>query len=332
MVPPTMKRQRAMDVPTIPLSSGVLMPLLGFGTWGGKDDARMVAAAVRTAITENGFRSIDCAECYKNEAAIGEVLEDVIASAVVSRDELFITSKVWNTNHAAEHVRAACKRSLANLRVKKLDLYLVHWPFAWQHIGPDLEWGPDKARMPMDASGDALMAEIPLQETWRAMEALVDDGLVTHIGVSNFNAQTLNDLLTYARIRPAVNQVEMHPYLSQSGLRTFCAKNGIAITAFSPLGRPGQHGGGPLLVEDAAVLELSQRLSITPSQVLLRWALQKGHAAIPKSSNSARQAENMAAAALDDLTPEDMAVIDSLDRGHRFCAYPTWCRGTSCFS
>jgi hypothetical protein len=112
-----MKRQRAMDVPTIPLSSGVLMPLLGFGTWGGKDDARMVAAAVRTAITENGFRSIDCAECYKNEAAIGEVLEDVIASEVVSRDELFITSKVWNTNHAAEHVSATSLKPTSPLSI-----------------------------------------------------------------------------------------------------------------------------------------------------------------------------------------------------------------------
>lgn len=230
-------------------------------------------------------------------------------------------------------MRAACKRTLAHLRIEQLDLYLVHWPCAWAHIGPDLEWGPEKSRMPADEEGDALMADVPLQETWRAMEALVDDGLVKHIGVSNFNVQALNDVLTYARIRPAVLQVEMHPYLAQSGLRAFCRKSGVTITAYSPLGRPGQHGDGPLLLEDSVVRAIAVRLAMTPSQVLLKWGLQMGHAVIPKSSNGARQAENMAAAtALAELPADDMAALNALDCGHRFCLFPTWCRGASCFA
>ena len=198
----------AAATPTITLRGGMLMPLLGFGTWGGKDDAELVAAAVRTAVAQHGYRSIDCAKVYKNEAEIGSVLAELIASGAVTRDELFITSKVWNTNHAAEHVRAACHRTLRHLQVEQLDLYLVHWPFAWEHIGPELEWGPAKTRMPTDETGDACMAEVRLEETWRAMEALVDEGLVKNIGVSNFNVQTLNDLLTYARIKPAVLQAK----------------------------------------------------------------------------------------------------------------------------
>jgi alcohol dehydrogenase (NADP+) len=142
-----MKRSRGADVPMAQLYGHVLMPRIGFGTWGGGDDPQLVANAVKTAIADNGFRSIDCAEVYKNEAPIGEALAELIASGVVARDELFVTSKVWNTNHATEHVHAACQRSLKHLQLKQLDLYLVHWPFAWQHIGPDLEWGPDKSRM-----------------------------------------------------------------------------------------------------------------------------------------------------------------------------------------
>ena len=321
------------QVPTIRLPTGVRMPLLGFGTWGGGDDPNVVAAAVRTAVAVHGYRSLDCAECYKNENEIGAALAELFASKTVSRDELFITSKVWNTNHAAEHVHAACRRTLRHLGLARLDLYLVHWPFAWQYIGPDLEWGPDNSRMPVDVHGDALMANVPLQETWRAMEELVELGLVREIGVSNFNVQALTDLLTYARIRPSVNQCEIHPYNAQRGLRTFCRKNGIVLTAYSPLGRPGQRGDGPHLLQDPTVLHMARRRGLTPSTLLLRWGLQSGIAVIPKSSNSRRQAENMAAALPDaELSADEMETLDRLERAHRFCLYPTWCHGATCFA
>lgn len=322
-----MKRNLPDMESPLELLSGAKMPRVGFGTWGGKSDAGTVAAAAANAILSNGSRSLDCAECYKNEKEIGDKLaSDVFPT--VKREELFITSKVWNTNHKREHVRAACERTLKHLQCTYLDLYLVHWPFAWKHTGPDL----DPAR-PESSDGMAIMEGVPLRETWEAMEALVDAGLVKSIGVSNFNVQSLNDLLTYARIKPAVNQVELHPYLSQNGLRDYCKRAGIMLTAYAPLGRPGQHGDGPILLEDPVVVQIASRRSLTPGQVVLRWNLQRDFVSvIPKAATSSRQAENQAVMAESSkLTDEDMLELDALDRKHRFCNYTTWCGGASCF-
>jgi diketogulonate reductase-like aldo/keto reductase len=189
------------------LNDGRKMPALGFGTWGGKDDADILARAVKSAIGDVGFRALDCAECYGNEREIGVALKEVFDGGKVKRGDVFITSKVWNTNHAPEHVRAACETTLANLQVDKLDLYLVHWPVAFEHSGID----PISDRAPAGADGRVRMARVPLHETWAAMERLVDDGLVASIGVSNYSALLLTDLLSYARIPPAVNQVGLRP-------------------------------------------------------------------------------------------------------------------------
>jgi diketogulonate reductase-like aldo/keto reductase len=294
---------------------------------------------------QNGYTLIDCAECYGNEKEVGEVLKDVVGTgagenSVISRDKLFVTSKVWNTNHKPEHVRQACLNSLKNLGLDYLDLYLVHWPLAWGHTGVDL-----KPARPTDEEGKAVMARVPLMDTWRAMEALVDDGLVStvvhlhtlscppplssqvkSIGVSNYSVLLLNDLLSYARIPPVVNQVELHPYLQQHGLHSFCRANQIVLTAYSPLGRPGQQKGGPLLLGDPVVVRIAAQTGTTPAQVVLRWNVQRGVVVIPKSATEKRIRQNLRGTVAMVLSDEAMAELNTIDLRHHFCSYP-WAYG-----
>lgn len=306
------------------LNNGVKMPAVGFGTWGGKDDADTLGNAVKSAI-HAGYRAVDCAECYGNEKEIGCALKECFDGGAISREDVFITSKVWNTNHSPEHVRAACENTLKALQLEKLDLYLVHWPVAFEHTGIPL-----KDKVPKGEDGRVKMAMVPLMETWRAMESLVDDGLVGTIGVSNFNSLLLTDLLSYARIKPAVNQVELHPYLRQPGLHSFCQHLGIRLTAYSPLGRPGQHKDGPILLEDSALVTVAEQVGMSTAQVALRWGLQRGHVVIPKAAGAARQRENIEALAAKPLEPAQMEAIDALDRDHHFCNYP-WNYGESLY-
>lgn len=306
--------------PCLELSSGHKMPCLGLGTLGGHGDAlrKDSAGAMREAVSraiEAGYRHVDCAECYKNEEEIGKGLRDALATGL-SREELFVTSKVWNTNHAKERVREACLRTLANLNLEFLDLYLVHWPVAFRYTGPELE--PDA---PRDAEGVIESEKVSLRETWGAMEELVDAGLVRSIGVSNYSTVELSDLLAYCRIAPAVNQVECHPYLAQRSLRRLCSSAGIAVVAFSPLGAAGRQSGedapaAPL--RDAAVQSLATARGCSAAQLILRWLLQEGLAVIPKSSDPGRLRENLAAADLPALTGAELAGLRALDRGVRF--------------
>ncbi len=317
----------------IKLRTGARMPVIGFGTFGGPGtSAASVAAALKTAVAEHGFRHLDCAEAYANEAELGVALREVLDSGAVSRRELFVTSKVWNTNHARQHVHDSCMRTLANLQLDYLDLYLVHWPMAWRHTGSSIQ-----PRVPTDMGGVVEHAPISMRETWEALEALHGEGLIKAIGVSNFGAQALNELLTHARIPPAVNQVECHPYLQQAELKRFCGRQRIAVSGYCPLGRPANRGGGPLLLDDPTVVEIARRLKMTAAQVLLRWGVQSGHAVLPKSASPARQAENAAALAVAELDGEAMEALGSLDRGYRFCGGPgseigRWNRGASPFA
>lgn len=297
------------------------MPLIGFGTWGGGDDPSKVSEAVACALAQ-GYRSIDCAECYKNEKEIGDALAVSMKAGDLSREELFITSKVWNTNHDPAHVRAACERSLKSLQLDYLDLYLIHWPLAWEHTNAELE-----PLCPVDGVGQIRHASVALHRTWAAMEALVDDGLVRAIGVSNYDICVLNDLLSYARIKPAVNQVELHPYLQQKGLLMFCEKNNIKLTAYSPLGRPGQHKGGPVLLDDERVVKLAQQKDVSPGQLVLGWGIARGCAVIPKSCTPSRIAQNLDAYKIS-LSDDEMEILNGLDLDHHFCNYP-WTRGGS---
>ena len=203
--------------PAVRLSSGHTFPLLGFGTWGGGDDAATISNAVQAAIT-SGYSHVDCAQFYRNETEIGAVLGPHFATH--PRASLFITSKLWNTNHHPSHVAPSVRKSISDLQCQHLDLLLIHWPVALRHTGLDFS---DGGGVPMkDGKLDWAQPGVPILDTWRAMEALVDEGVVKSIGVSNFPLILLNDLLAGARIPPAVNQVENHPYLAQNNLLSFC--------------------------------------------------------------------------------------------------------------
>ncbi|MEO1367750.1 MAG: aldo/keto reductase [Acidobacteriota bacterium] len=295
----------------LPLGKG--FPALGLGTW--KSAPGDVGAAVKTAI-DVGYRHIDCAAIYGNEAEIGDALKAYVADGSVSRDDLWITSKLWCDSHSDP--RAALEKTLADLRLERLDLYLIHWPIS---LRPG-------ASFPLEADDFIGRDELPLDELWRSMEALVDAGLTTHIGVSNFNADKLTSVLDGARIPPAVNQVEMHPYLQQPELLELCLRRGVALTAYSPLGsldRPEhmKSDDEPNLLEDPVIGSVARDIGATPAQVLLAWAVQRGTSTIPKSTNPGRLAENLAAADLT-LSDDAMAKIAALDRHRRYVDGTFW--------
>ena len=284
-------------------------PALGLGTW--KSAPGEVGAAVRAAI-ELGYRHIDCASIYGNEAEIGQALADACRDGVVQRDQLWITSKLWNDCHAPEQVRPALLRSLKDLQLEQLDLYLIHWPVVHQ----------PGVLMPQQASDQIPLEQLPLSHTWTAMEALVDEGLVRQIGMSNCSAAKLAHVLEHSRLRPAMNQVERHPWLQQNGLMDFCKQEGIGVTAYAPLGSPASEGEAPLLA-DPTINAIASRHGATAAQVLLAWGMATGSAVIPKSVRRERLASNLAALELR-LDPEDLQRIADLDRQQRFVDGSIW--------
>src|SRR4051812_8066221 len=215
---------------TLKLHTGDKLPSIGLGLWKvDKPDAPgLVQEAARV-----GYRHFDCASDYGNEAEVGTGLKQVL-NGVCSRDQLWVTSKLWNTNHAPQHVRPACERSLRDLGLDYLDLYLIHFPIALEYVPPDVRYPAGWFADPDAAEPRMKPAKVPIADTWRAMEKLVSAGLVRNIGVCNFGVSLLRDLLSYAEIPPAVLQVEMHPYLTQDKLVRFCGEQEIAVTAFSP--------------------------------------------------------------------------------------------------
>ena len=281
------------------------MPMLGLGTW--KSEPGEVGAAVKTAL-RLGYRHIDCAAIYGNEPEIGVALEEALGEGVVARDDVWITSKLWNTAHAPADVRPALERTLADLRLDYLDLYLMHWPVA-------LKPGTG---IPSSAADFISLDDLPIADTWRAMEPLVAEGLCRQIGVSNFSVCKLEALLADAQVPPATNQIEMHPYLQQRAMMEFCAAHDIHLTAYAPLG-----SGNTSLLADATVVAIAGRHGCTPAQVLIRWALQRGTSVIPKSSNPERIAQNLAAADVP-LSDDDMLELAALDRAHRFIDGTFW--------
>jgi D-xylose reductase len=306
-------------LPTLTLCSGDKMPVVGLGTW--KIEPAATASVVREAIGV-GYRHIDAACDYGNETEVGAGIRAALDSGTCTRDELWVTSKLWNTYHAGEHVRPAAERSLRDLGLTYLDLYLVHFPIA-------LEFVPFERRYPAGWFHDPAAAiprlepsKVPLAETWRAMERLVADGLVRNIGVCNYNCALLRDLLSYANIRPAVLQVELHPFLAQPKLLRFCREEGIAVTGFSPLGALsyvslGMAGAGDSVLERPAVREAAARHGKTPAQVVLRWGVQRGTAIVPKTSQRERLAENLQLFDFE-LLDAEMRAISELDCHRRF--------------
>lgn len=297
------------------LAGGGSMPALGLGTW--KSDKGEVGPVIREAIRQ-GYRHFDCAAAYMNEAEIGAALHAAIADGDVTREELFITSKLWNDSHREADVRPALEKTLGDLRLDRLDLYLMHWPVA-------LRPGVFFPESPGDLVGPD---ELPLIETWRAMEACQQDGLATDIGVSNFSARKIEDLADEAEIPISVNQVELHPYLAQDDLVTRCAARGVHCTAYSPLGSPDRpdglkKSGEPDLLAHPVIGDIAEQANASSAQVLLAWAVQRGTSVIPKSVNPERMAQNLAAADLA-LSDGQMQAIADLDDGYRFIDGTFW--------
>lgn len=316
------------------------MPLVGFGLWKVENDK--AADLVQTAI-KAGVRLFDGAADYGNEPGVGDGLKAAIDRKLVKREELFITSKLWNTFHAKEHVKEAAKRSLADLKLDYFDLYLIHFPIAQKYVDPKVRYPPGFLD---EKNQQAVGANIPLAETWAAMEELVDEGLAKSIGVSNFQGSLLMDLLRSARISPAVLQIEHHPYLVQSELLSLCALHKIAVTAYFSFGptsyveltrvmaaqqkqqdtlfdastfnAAGERAKtAPSLLENDVITAIAKEHDRTPAQVLLRWATQRGVAVIPKSSNETRLRQNLECGSFD-LTQAELRRISALDMGLRF--------------
>ena len=304
------------------LVSGSTMPGLGLGTW--KSDRGVVGAAIKAAI-DIGYRHIDCAHIYGNEKEIGETLAQIFQDGTVKRDNLFITSKLWNTEHDPANVEPALKVTLSDLGLECLDLYLIHWPVLQKK-------DEDGGYMALDdIRGYMALDEIPIAETWKAMEKCVDMGLVKDIGVSNFSVKKLKFLLTTARIKPSVNQVERHPYFQNPELLNFCNANGILVTAYSPLGsgdRPfhSDDEEKPIL-NDKTIAEIAKKHQVTPAQVLLQWALACGTAAIPKSTKEHRLKENFEAATAFQLDAQDLDAIAAIDKHRRYLDGTYFCPG-----
>jgi alcohol dehydrogenase (NADP+) len=278
----------------IPLSRGAgKIPVLGFGTL--IPDAAATISSTEDALAA-GFRHFDCAERYGNEREVGEALQSGLAHGRLLREEIFVTTKLWNTNHRPERVQPAFDASLERLKLNYLDLYLIHTPFAFEP-GDDLD--------PRDENGDVLYDRgVTLLDTWKALEALVDGGRCRAIGLSDITLKDLVPIYDAARIKPAVVEVEAHPYLPETELLEYCTKQGIVLLAFAPLG----HGMRPGPLEDPVVLAVSARVDRTPAQVLLAWAAQRGTALLTTPRTSARARENFDISAL----PQD--AFDKINR------------------
>lgn len=308
-----------MNVSAIQLASGAAVPAIGLGTW--KIEPAQTAALVHAAI-ESGYRHLDSACDYGNEPQTGEALRAAIDSGLVTRDQLWVTSKLWNTFHRPEHVRMALLKSLADLQLEYLDLYLIHFPVALRFVPIEKRYPPGWFYDP-DAEHPRMEPDrVPLIETWQALEQLQQEGLVREIGVSNYGVSLLRDLLNQAARPPAMLQVEMHPYLTQEKLLRFCRESNIAVTAFSPLGAQsyfqlGMAGTDEAVLEHDTIQSIAAEHRRTPGQILLRWGVQRGTAVVAKTSHVPRLRENLAVFDFA-LSEQEMQRISDLNRNRRF--------------
>lgn len=300
-------------VPKKKLASGDEMPMVGLGTFGSDNyEAGQIAASVKEAI-KRGYRHIDCAAVYGNEKEIGDVLKELFAEGVVKREELWITSKVWNDMH--DHVEEACQESLRKLGLDYLDLYLVHWPFPNFHA-------PKVSVDSRDPNARPYIHEA-FMKVWVAMEKLKDAGLVRNIGTSNMTQPKMELLLRDCRIRPVCNEMELHPHFQQPALKKYMEDNGIAVIGFCPIGSPNrpERDKTPedtVPIEDPVIVEIAERHQVHPAVVCIKWAVQNGQIPIPFSVKPAKFMSNILAAVEDPLTESEMNAIRSIDKNCRF--------------
>ena len=281
------------------LNNGVKMPILGLGTW--KSNPQEVYNAIRWAL-KLGITHFDCAYIYGNEKEIGQAFRDAMVEDNVKREDLFVTSKLWNNSHLYEDVEEAIDESLENMGLEYLDLYLMHWPVAQKK----------DSRMPLSDDDMLSLTDVPLSVTWKAMEEIYKKGKTKAIGVSNFGVNRLKDFMEKIEINPMVNQVECHPYLKQNELLEFLKHNNIVMTAYAPIG-----SGNDDLIEDEVIKKIAKRNGITEVEVCLAWNMKREVVVIPKSVNEKHIRENIKALNVE-LDEEDMREIDKIDKNERF--------------
>jgi alcohol dehydrogenase (NADP+) len=270
----------------IPLAHGSgAIPALGFGTL--IPDPVATKQATKAAL-EVGFRHFDCAERYRNEQAVGDAMQEMFKAGPIQRNDVFVTTKLWNNNHRPERVKSAFEASRRRLKLDYVDCYLIHTPFAFQ---------PGDEQEPKDERGQIIYdSGVTLGETWQALESLVDEGQCGAIGLSNVNLEKLQEVVEAARIKPAVVEVESHPYLPEWDLLDYCRRHGIVLLAFAALG----HAMEPRLLDDPVIVAIARRLGKTPAQVVLAWAIQRGTALLTTSVTPSRIRENFELSTLPD--------------------------------
>jgi diketogulonate reductase-like aldo/keto reductase len=293
---------------TIRLHNGFEMPAVGLGTYQ-LDKQDEVTSVVKAGVAA-GYRHLDCAFFYKNEAQIGLALEEVFSEGTIKREDLFVVTKLWNSRHHPDDVRPSLQESLKLLRLNYVDLYLIHWPQPYKR-GTELE--------PKDSAGNFIYDDIHYIDTWKAMEKCVDEGLVRSIGLSNFNSQQIQDVIDNSRIKPAVLQVELHPFLQQHKLVEFCQQRNVVVTAYSSFGSPAwvkPEIKFPSVLQNEQLAAIGAKHGKTVAQVVLRWLYQRRIVSIAKSMTPARLQQNIQIFDFE-LTPEDMAEIKKLDKNFR---------------
>ena len=301
------------SVPHRTLYTGAKVPAVGLGTFGSdRFTAEQIAAAVLGAAAI-GYRHFDCAAVYGNEKEIGASLQKVMSGSI-SRDELWITSKLWNDKHAEEDVIPACKQTLEDLQVEYLDLYLIHWPFPNHHApGVDVN-SRDPHAVPYVHEN--------YMKTWRQMEKLVEMGLARHIGTSNMTIPKLKLLLRDAKIKPAASEMELHPHFQQPELFRFCIDNHLAPIGFAPIGSPtrperDRTPEDTVDIEDPVIVKIAQRLNVHPAVICVKWAVQRGQIPIPFSVQPEQYWSNLKAAVSEPLTEQEMQEIAGIDKNNR---------------
>ncbi|XP_030385406.1 1,5-anhydro-D-fructose reductase isoform X1 [Scaptodrosophila lebanonensis] len=296
--------------PTVKLNNGYEMPVLGLGTYESKNNEG--EKAVKHAI-DIGYRHIDTAYFYQNEAEIGKAIRDKIAEGVVKREDIFLVTKLWNIHHEADRVEGACRKQLALFGLDYIDLYLMHLPVGYKFVS-------EEVLLPKDEKDVLQLSDVDYLDTYKAMEKLVKLGLVRSIGVSNFNSEQIQRILDNCEIKPVTNQVECSPALNQKPLTAFCKERGITLTAYSPLGRPAPAEQKPEFIYSPKTQAIAKKYGKTAPQIVLRYLVELGVIPIPKSSNVSRITENFDIFDFE-LSAEDRAVLDSFHTGVRLVPF-----------